>query len=243
LFLGKNVGGLIIPRCILLASYLDLVCEINRRAIRQVFISLLHPGFDTASSIALLAISALAKKGADGKSIPPADIVLLPVTTTPSTKVPFDTDERLKLLFTAGMTLIDSTDSVLMLYSYSGFPERSWAIFERSSSIPAFDVEQREGQEETQSSSVAPISGTRLSLNESTMAPQRPLSIAPQQSITSLSHPQASRKSAHSDTRVNDEVEVVDTEDKTTRDLRVKMNMMSGLSIILTMMSILVAFR
>jgi nickel/cobalt transporter (NiCoT) family protein len=36
-------------------------------------------GFDTASSIALLAASALAKKGADSKRIPPADIVILPV--------------------------------------------------------------------------------------------------------------------------------------------------------------------
>ena len=36
-------------------------------------------GFDTASSIALLAASALAKKGADAERIPPADIVILPV--------------------------------------------------------------------------------------------------------------------------------------------------------------------
>ena len=40
-----------------------------------------HKGFDTASSIALLAASALAKKGADSKRIPPADIVILPVTS------------------------------------------------------------------------------------------------------------------------------------------------------------------
>ena len=36
-------------------------------------------GFDTASSIALLAASAIAKKGADSKGIPPGDIVILPV--------------------------------------------------------------------------------------------------------------------------------------------------------------------
>jgi high-affinity nickel permease len=36
-------------------------------------------GFDTASSIALIAASALAKKGADSKGIPPGDIVILPV--------------------------------------------------------------------------------------------------------------------------------------------------------------------
>ncbi len=36
-------------------------------------------GFDTASSIALLAASAIAKKGTDSKGIPPGDIVILPV--------------------------------------------------------------------------------------------------------------------------------------------------------------------
>ena len=36
-------------------------------------------GFDTASSIALLAVSALAKKNTDGANIAPADIVILPV--------------------------------------------------------------------------------------------------------------------------------------------------------------------
>jgi high-affinity nickel-transport protein len=37
-------------------------------------------GFDTASSIALLAISALAKRGSDGKPIPSGYVVLLPVS-------------------------------------------------------------------------------------------------------------------------------------------------------------------
>jgi high-affinity nickel-transport protein len=39
----------------------------------------LRKGFDTASSIALIAASAIAKKGADSKRIPPADVVILPV--------------------------------------------------------------------------------------------------------------------------------------------------------------------
>jgi high-affinity nickel permease len=38
-------------------------------------------GFDTASSIALLAISAIAKKSSDGKQIPPGYIIVLPVIT------------------------------------------------------------------------------------------------------------------------------------------------------------------
>lgn len=38
-------------------------------------------GFDTASSIALLSVSAIAKKGSDGKQIPPSHIVILPVSS------------------------------------------------------------------------------------------------------------------------------------------------------------------
>ena len=38
-------------------------------------------GFDTASSIALLAVSAIAKKGGDSKRIPTADIIILPVAS------------------------------------------------------------------------------------------------------------------------------------------------------------------
>lgn len=37
-------------------------------------------GFDTASSIALLAVSALAKKDGRGKGIPTASIIILPVS-------------------------------------------------------------------------------------------------------------------------------------------------------------------
>jgi len=71
-------------------------------------------GFDTASSIALLAVTALAKKGTDGSSIGQGDIVVLP------------------FLFTAGMTIVDSADSILMLYSYAGLPKESrWALIKR----------------------------------------------------------------------------------------------------------------
>ncbi|KAF7299008.1 Nickel/cobalt efflux system [Mycena indigotica] len=75
-------------------------------------------GFDTASSIALLSVSALAHRQTDGSSIPSSQILVLPV------------------LFTAGMSLIDSTDSVIMLYSYTDFAERRWTVFERSAQQP-----------------------------------------------------------------------------------------------------------
>jgi len=38
-------------------------------------------GFDTASSIALIAVTALAHKGDNGVSIPSSDIIILPVKT------------------------------------------------------------------------------------------------------------------------------------------------------------------
>ncbi|KAJ7073222.1 NicO-domain-containing protein [Mycena belliarum] len=125
-------------------------------------------GFDTASSIALLAISALARKRSDGSAIPSGYIVILP------------------LLFTAGMTIIDSADSVLMLYSYSGFPERTWAIIEVPPTLT-----------DDAAHHLHPDTGESVDLHLST---------------------------------------------DVARDQRVKTNVMSGLSIILTLMSIFVAF-
>jgi len=128
-------------------------------------------GFDTASSIALLAISALGRKRSDGSSIPSSHIVILP------------------LLFTAGMTILDSADSVLMLYSYSGFPERTWAIIHKQTALHvADDTAHLRTDAEADADADAPA----------------PAEVA--------------------------------------RDQRVKANVMSGLSIILTLMSIFVAF-
>ncbi|KAK0221791.1 NicO-domain-containing protein [Armillaria fumosa] len=155
-------------------------------------------GFDTASSIALLAVSALAKKKSDGSTIPPGDIVILP------------------LLFTAGMSIIDSLDSILMLYSYSGFAEHSFVLFEKQ--------------------------GCSLPLGEAIPGPE----------VVQTSRPPSPKSPG------NVEVSAVETESRIAspaleageqlvlsqqaRTMRIKMNMMSGLSIILTLMSILVAF-
>ncbi|KAF9019197.1 NicO-domain-containing protein [Hymenopellis radicata] len=137
-------------------------------------------GFDTASSIALLAISALAKRDSNGEPIPARDIVILP------------------FLFTAGMTMLDSLDSILMLYSYSGFPEDSFVIFEKRVSLP---------EDETACANVLP--STSVSAAEAGM--------------------EEPAKGPH------------ELQDK-ARALKVKLNMMSGLSIVLTLMSIFVAF-
>jgi len=144
-------------------------------------------GFDTASSIALLAISAIAKKGPDGKQISPADVVILP------------------LLFTAGMTLIDSLDSILMLYSYAGFPEHTWAIFEGGASV-------EEPRRRATGDTIRGRGASRLLWRR---------------------WPDYATKSKHGANA---------REDKVVRDLQVTRNTMSGLSIILTLMSIIVAF-
>jgi len=85
------------------------------------------------------------------------------------------------------MTLIDSLDSVLMLYSYTGFPEHKPVLFvERGGFCSPYSPEE------------TPPVGREQGRDE-----DRPEKI----------------------------------------NMRVKMNAMSGLSIILTLMSILVAFR
>jgi len=140
--------------------------------------------FDTASSIAILAISAIAKRDSNGKGIPPADVIVLP------------------LLFTAGMTLIDSVDSILMLYSYTAFPEGSFTLFEKRT--PEANQEEDFDELPTASGSAGsepPVVKTNVRETED------------------------------------------NADNATTRvALQVKQNAMSGLSIILTLMSILVAF-
>ncbi|KAF7768671.1 hypothetical protein Agabi119p4_7914 [Agaricus bisporus var. burnettii] len=143
-------------------------------------------GFDTASSIALLAISAIAKQDSNGHRISPSHVIILP------------------LLFTAGMTLIDSLDSILMLYSYAGLIENPsrWKIFEpRQSQI---EVPEKEG-DITQEKDVKDTKGTDLEENQS------------QPTVTAL-------------------------QDQIAIETTAKMNVMSGLSIVLTLMSIVVAF-
>lgn len=119
------------------------------------------------------------------------------------------------------MTLIDSSDSILMLYSYSGFPERSFFIFAQSGD-PEMTKDVSHDMESNVPIPVLEEIKTEIDLQgkdyDQDRLPKRPTS--PVQPIT----PQE-RDSAMA------------------RDIQVKMNMMSGLSIILTLMSILVAFR
>ncbi|PBK74915.1 NicO-domain-containing protein [Armillaria solidipes] len=155
-------------------------------------------GFDTASSIALLAVSALAKKKSDGSTIPPGDIVILP------------------LLFTAGMTIIDSLDSILMLYSYSGFPEYSFVLFEKQKCSSSLGEAIPESEDLQTSRAPSPKSPGNVEVSAVETEPQ-------------IASPAL---------EAGDELGL----SQQARNMRVKMNMMSGLSIILTLMSILVAF-
>jgi high-affinity nickel-transport protein len=162
-------------------------------------------GFDTASSIALLGISAIAKRDVFGKSIPSSHIVILPVGLPLLCVL----DQRWlgnKLLFTAGMSMIDSADSILMLYSYTGFPERSWAILRRYSPEASQNPGAEKSKDETQE-------------KEDPKAVDRP-----------------------ADTENLSDGAAPEVEERIQKDRKVKMNVMSTLSIILTLLSILVAY-
>ena len=139
------------------------------------------------------------------------------------------------------MTLIDSSDSILMLYSYSGFPERSFFIFSKS-------PPERDSQEET-------IEGHTTTGNDSDTH-TGPVPISEIVTDDKSGNAQNDLQDRKDDEKNGLHQEPMDPAQSMTprpqghasdseleRDIRVKMNMMSGLSIILTLMSILVAFR
>ena len=109
------------------------------------------------------------------------------------------------------MTLVDSIDSILMLYSYTGFPEHHFRLFE-----PAQDNDAQE--QEHSAYREAATSGAAGSSEEEE---KEPVAVA----------------EVDADTRIRD------IQKEAQRKLIVKRNMMSGLSIGLTLMSIVVAFR
>ena len=113
------------------------------------------------------------------------------------------------------MTLIDSLDSVVMLYSYSGFPERSFALFERRVP-PTLPQSAPDG---TANTSSPPLVSPPL--------------------IEGVSEGDNNNKKAMYKAST---VQADDGEEE-RRTFRVKNNAMSNLSILLTVMSILVAFR
>ena len=119
-------------RCFPSACSLGWVCNDRLRLIMYLTVPI---GFDTAASIALIAVSAIAHKGTNGVSIPSSNVIILPVKTILYSS-PWLLELLLlllQLLFTAGMTLVDSADSVLVLYSYAGLPSTpSWSLVTRT---------------------------------------------------------------------------------------------------------------
>ncbi|KAG8745874.1 hypothetical protein FRC10_006901, partial [Ceratobasidium sp. 414] len=173
-------------------------------------------GFDTASSIALLAVTAIAQRGADGKGIPRSNI----------------------LLFMAGMTLVDSADSVLMLYAYADFPEKSFAMFERR------DAPSNSTQSSRSSRSGLGVGPSGAQEQADEITPASPIQ---KHTISSKPSPPDLER-AVSNAESMDAVGPGELDGGTTAKQQQTLeqaakNTMSGLSIVLTLLSILVAFR
>jgi nickel/cobalt transporter (NiCoT) family protein len=147
------------------------------------------------------------------------------------------------------MTLLDSIDSILMLYSYSGFPERSFSIFEPLPELqptfqqdpelhavldPAVDIQNNmlPAGDDTLRLAEAPFNSHREDVQEPSA---RSTSEAGDVQGTLLA-------SNARDAETNDTAQIARVE-RMERQERVKSHLISGLSIVLTIMSIVVAFR
>lgn len=131
-----------------------------------------------------------------------------------------------KLLFTTGMTLVDSVDSILMLYSYTGFADHSWRIFEpsrspsRTGNARSVNKHGAASSTEERTAEVCPVTNEVDPVNQSRNA------IEPESKTVNNAGDSDAARQARAD-----------------RMLLVKRNTMSQLSITLTTMSILLAFR
>lgn len=134
------------------------------------------------------------------------------------------------------MTLLDSIDSILMLYSYSGFPERGFRIFEPVEA----NVASRE-----RGSVYQEVSASTQTTGSGDGDPHQRGLLA---SVEPAPGPQSGQGRIPEQNKKRQVGVVVQDVDEDIRDMRrnnmtVKRNMMSGLSIVLTLMSIIVAFR
>lgn len=146
------------------------------------------------------------------------------------------------------MTLVDSADSVLMLYSYAGFPERSLALFERvivdeseksslvgagsgSTPISESPTNVAEGDPDAKDTAKGAFPGDGIGTSAQVIEGIAELPDQPQDGVRTRT---PSPDAIVQDTALSQEVK---------RNLLIKENTMSGLSIVLTLISILVAFR
>ena len=153
------------------------------------------------------------------------------------------------------MTLIDSLDSIIMLYSYAGFPERSFAIFERRAprrsasppSDPATHLPQATASAAASGSAAAPVA---VAMMPDADATNTNIDTVPAAEEDEPEDPKAQAqvqgkgkgKAATVVTVAKLDPDAEESELLRKRTLRVKHNAMSDLSILLTVMSILVAF-
>jgi high-affinity nickel-transport protein len=150
---------------------------------------------------------------------------------------------HIKMLFTAGMTLLDSIDSILMLYSYTGFPEQRFRLFEPMSDndVPeqGYDV-YREAAATHISAAQSPHSDSGNTNGHCPLA-DAPTALSRQPEQVGVA--EEDKKEAVTVVVVGADAGIRDIRKKAQRELLVKRNIMSGLSIVLTLMSIIVAFR
>lgn len=134
------------------------------------------------------------------------------------------------------MTLVDSTDSILMLYSYSGFTERSWTLFEQSTKSDAPNLVVATSVVEVQRD--LPLRPEDTQSLDATALQKTTTNKSDPESFPSPDHLSSITPNLNATPPVN-----MNRDSRAASDTRAKMNVMSGLSIILTLMSILVAFR
>ena len=143
------------------------------------------------------------------------------------------------------MTLVDSADSVLMLYSYSGFPERSFFVFEKRENTAS-----RVAREESRRGWEGPEKVITGEDNKQDKA-EEPSALDSESVQVEEVREATGEDFKPARIEIGDPEKLQESEEKLAvivdegmeRDRRVKLNVMSGLSITLTLMSILVAFR
>jgi nickel/cobalt transporter (NiCoT) family protein len=135
------------------------------------------------------------------------------------------------------MTLIDSTDSIVMLYSYAGFPTNGWRLFEQ----PQDDAVQREREAATNEIAAMANDSTALNIASSSVVrgPVEANIRDPEKAEIKAADTAVAVAAANAVVNEKEEVEPPTM----TVNLRVKRHLMSNLSVLLTAMSIVVAFR
>lgn len=152
----------------------------------------------------------------------------------------------MQFLFTAGMSLIDSADSVLMLYAYAGAPDRTRALFERR--------KLRSGQAEAAETVINNAAAAEELVPEySKMQSQDAkenldaveMRGGVEADIEEVKGDLTASDAPHAEANANDveNASVPPEHDAAEAVVRTKQHTMSDLSILLTLVSILVAFR